>query len=1494
MEWSTLKQPHESSFEELCCQLAAVEPPQDGCRFQRKGRPDAGIECLWRFPTGEEWGWQAKWFPSSLTSAQWQQLDQSFETAFYAHPQLTKYFVCLPLDLPDGRRDSVITAQQRWEEWRSHWKAFAVAQGRTLEFELWGSHELTQRLTAPANRGACWYWFGQTALTSEWFERRRNQSVKTAGTRYIPELNIDTEAKRTFLGFRRTHRFWEAACELLRDLRHSSNTVWCNDEFPEAKNAILQLNVAYDALLVSFRLWASAGFLEERWTHTAALPTNEWSQLADSAMDAVYRAQAEFASIQRDELKKSERPSSRYAQLPFDDKLRALDKVGSRISTFQDFLLDIKCSCANSKAVALVGEAGSGKTHLLCDLLEEDLSAGRPSLLFFGEQFTTDEPWTQLIRLAGLSCDREEFLGGLQAAAQASGGLATIYIDALNEGSGGKLWSHHIAAFAEELCDRPWLRLCISVRDVYRSHVIPIDSERSFSFIHHSGFSEHTFEAATKFFRHFELEPAAPLLEPEFDNPLFLILLCRGLRDAGVRRIPLGMRGFTQVFKFLIRAVDEKLAAEDCLDYDKSELVVTRAIEALADAMFNRGTDQLLFSEAKSLLETILPSTGHSRSLLRHLEAESLVIVVPDWQGDAERQFVRFTYQRLSDYLFVQRLLQDVQPHSIGEVFKPKGALHKFIADEEAIWEFGGIVEALAILLPENTGVELIDVSPGVADSLSMRSAMYESLAWRDPIAVTDYTRKFIERSLPKKDEESSDELLNALVSLAPIPAHPLNADYLATLLEAADMPDRDSWWSTFLFRQCGRQKAVDRLVSWAWNQSHDWHGEEEVARLAGITLGWFLTCSHRRLRDSATKGLVRLHEERLGLLQQLLKRFEDVDDPYVSERLAAVAFGASARADDTAALIALGSYVYDRYFESGSPPTHLVERDYLRQTVELAIARSLPISVDTSLLRPPYNGEWPADGEIPSRDEVLSSQSRLYGEYIFGPYGDFSKYVTDFSEWRSTRLDGSPTRTPERELRAYSRLLTPLQKKAFSSFRAAHSRYRRLQREHRMSKAEAAAEKKFRSCQQAFVKTLRPGTAKHARYNAYLADYFEEPWVFSSERRINYHAARRWMSARVRDLGWSAPRFGRFDHSFRTDSDPVCVEESIGKKYCWIALAEMQAKLADTFCASSQWLEDEAALQGPWEVSYGRDIDPSILLASTRNQSLTHFNQTWWFDNPFDQWELPSDDVGWVSRTDNLPDPTAMIFTRDPSGNQWITMNGYYEWEQPTKPGHRHWELPVRNIWYRIAGYFVRSEDLSGFRKWTSKKKWRPDAMPDDDVRHSHVFWGELFWSDAYKHSIGTSGNPDGWTRGTWDELPVQVLAAVERYSMEHTASDASLVDSVSFYVPCSFFVTSLGLKIGKDGHWMDQGGRLVAFDPAIDAEGASALLVRRDALDEFLASNKLSLVWVVSGQRERSGGKNPHDEYVGHTDIRAVYRYHDGGAVGEPVYETKLRNWP
>lgn len=139
----------EAGFEEMCTQLARLDAPPDSV-FERKGTPDAGVECYSVLPSGREWGWQAKYF-ATLGTSQWSQLDASVKTALEKHPKLEKYFVCIPLDRPDARVNGYKSLKERWDERVEKWKRWANGRGVVVEFVWVGSHELIQQLLRTQN-----------------------------------------------------------------------------------------------------------------------------------------------------------------------------------------------------------------------------------------------------------------------------------------------------------------------------------------------------------------------------------------------------------------------------------------------------------------------------------------------------------------------------------------------------------------------------------------------------------------------------------------------------------------------------------------------------------------------------------------------------------------------------------------------------------------------------------------------------------------------------------------------------------------------------------------------------------------------------------------------------------------------------------------------------------------------------------------------------------------------------------------------------------------------------------------------------------------------------------------------------------------------------------------------------------------------------------------------------------------------------------------------
>ena len=104
LDWNSIRPLNggrDKGFEELCAQLARAETPS-GSTFVRKGTPDAGVECYAILSDRAEWGWQSK-YVDELGDSQWSQIDGSIKTALKKHPNLVRYYVCVPVDPADAR-----------------------------------------------------------------------------------------------------------------------------------------------------------------------------------------------------------------------------------------------------------------------------------------------------------------------------------------------------------------------------------------------------------------------------------------------------------------------------------------------------------------------------------------------------------------------------------------------------------------------------------------------------------------------------------------------------------------------------------------------------------------------------------------------------------------------------------------------------------------------------------------------------------------------------------------------------------------------------------------------------------------------------------------------------------------------------------------------------------------------------------------------------------------------------------------------------------------------------------------------------------------------------------------------------------------------------------------------------------------------------------------------------------------------------------------------
>jgi hypothetical protein len=436
IEWHNLRNldgSQHKAFEELCCQLAAAEKLVSGSSFIRKAAPDAGVECYWKLPDKGEWGWQAKFFLSPPGKAQWKQIDDSISTALDKHPQLSRYVVCLPIDRPDPRIEEQSSFMSEWDKHVTKWETWATNKGMAVTFEYWGEHELFERLSMEEHHGRHYFWFNRDLFSQDWFRDRVEEAVANVGPRYTPELDVRLPIAYLFDGLGKTQELGRRVRKIIKGIQENVRYRPSVPTIPELD----KLHVALD------RIWALLETVSK--SPSESVPWNIIIELTRQSTDDADACSKKLSALS--EAKKPKKDSTKTDNE--SDRLKSLASNYRRLShvlpELIDFAISSEATLANLPALLLAADAGRGKTHLFCDVAIRRVQSHMPTVLLIGGDFNLDEPWTQIIRQLGLTCTRDEFLGSLEAAAQANGERALILIDALNEGQGKLLWTKYLA-----------------------------------------------------------------------------------------------------------------------------------------------------------------------------------------------------------------------------------------------------------------------------------------------------------------------------------------------------------------------------------------------------------------------------------------------------------------------------------------------------------------------------------------------------------------------------------------------------------------------------------------------------------------------------------------------------------------------------------------------------------------------------------------------------------------------------------------------------------------------------------------------------------------------------------------------------------------------------------------------------------------------------------------------------------------------------------------
>ncbi len=1514
-------------FEELTRQLVLADPPEGHTEIENRGPgADGGVEILVRFQGDRVWGWQSKFFDTGFGSSEVDQLKTSFVAAMKNYPGLERYYVAIPRNLSGSDEGSNSTQRRKWREFVAWTVKEATKELRQVEIVLWDDSEFTRMLQSndPVYSGMRSYWFDEKALTQGWFDQKFAEAKERIGNRYLPDDHVDLGVRSVFDTLSRNAAFntkmdtlqskielAKANCDRLLAQTSDGLNVHVRNFFNTLETLEKKLQVPVCSLDIPLGELASAlGALK-----SLGIKNDSLSALVSDAYQRV--------------LNKDEAETGTLNDWKYDAKIRHLvDQVEGYIATARQMFSQSDVSLLANRHLLVLGEAGSGKSHLLADEIRRLLDEVSPSLFLPARALqNAGKPDNSILEF--LDCADWKFdvlLGALSAAAYAADCYAVIAVDGINESIDAAEWQSTLPALIKQISRYPNIKLIVSCRTDFQRLCIRDDIDMTV--VHHPGFRGSLSEAAKRFLDNHGIErSSAPIFELSevLNNPLFLSVVVRGLKREGKRSFPQELDSLPRILEYWLESVERSLIDSR---YDRLTLgdgKLGRIVRELASVMAENGQEQLPFDTASEISERIIglgpPLKARDVVVLRMIE-EGLLL---DFPSDAcpSGKTISFSFQKFGDYFIAESILSAAGDVSALAKSLAPGGKYSHIFDREKRWHFEGIRIALLALCPGRFGVELPFLTPDFSNLVPVQVEDFvSSIPLRDSQAFTELTVETLENLRKPSDSTSQRPLddrvwYSLLTKLATIPSVIINARYLKQHLEVMSLAERDATWSCYLVFSLNADddedyySPVHQLVDWAWNSPAQKIDSERVC-LAATTLALMTSTIDRSVRDRATKALASLFVKYPMGIEQTIEAFAYWDDSYVRERIMAASLAGALSCQDSVVLEGIAKATDKMIFSKTPVEKHAQTRRYGQLIIDHAKRHATELD-DAVVQRskPPYRSasiqSWPTVLDTMQHREEASSIFHSVVGYVSEPIEDYSPTIVgDFGNYTMGCIDGHFSMEPRsskppktrrdnivtlfKEVRALSvdtsakldeliaadQAMVSHNDKLFAAFLDEESYDgSRGVRESTSSEVdeqllEQNREESEVQLMEALPANLRSRYKQVRPFDQYRLD---EPPTFPLS------TARAWLLVRCIELGWSRDlheklensltsyAYGRRDHGV----------ERIGKKYQHIAFQELIGHLAD-----HHWFLDheiQPVVLQMLERFRRPDIDPTFLAGSYSHASEGY--DPGGLCKPELYFEPTSNDenIAWAKTTADLPDLCSLFVQRGNDGSDWCIVRSFARNSDYMKVFDS--AEPMRNGQLSIEMVLIPPERIAELAKLDLQalKDSQHDIFSHESsteelfgLRSCHSYKGEDVQFET-PYTVG--GVPFGRISDTYS-------AKYSDYDQSGVANEAEI------FTPKPSLLASLCLR-PKDNFsrvFVDE-----ADCPAF-VDGSEWLndwcIMRFDLIKAFAESQNLIVCWRVWFEKDGGLGSQANDplqETFVRNDYIGYYSCEDGTWRGELV---------
>lgn len=1246
------------------------------------------------------------------------------------------------------------------------------------------------------------YYFGVNTISFEWVVAHNEKSFCDLGERFNRDFNVETETSKRLSLFARD----QSAVQYINDKK---------ENLIRKINRIKDDTEQHSDYLEKVRSIVSAFEDVESETIRSAF---EWHQYLQSfIVDDLAKINSEIS--QKKNLLEKIRPTIEKGRSRVEHKdLEKYNSIRSEIEILYE-LLDLpeilsltadENRLITAKELFVTGNAGIGKSHLLAAECQSLMNNQQFAVLLLAGNCYSDLPiLDQLSQDCELKYSFDEFISILEMIGVEHHTFVLLCIDALNETANYRLWKTGLISLSQKIKKCTHVKLAVTYRMEYEKSVVQdalLSEDEDVYRIVHTGFASNGLKASKQFFDYYRIPfTLYEYFESEMENPLFLTLYCKTYRNDEASLPTLYDRLVESANKNIFPILEKRYKL---IGFTEDDNIVQSLVDEISTLAFDRKEKNILESDLASIpfwTANDLPL----RPFMSLLAKENLVHT--NLIAGNERYF--FAYDQMNDYFFARSLFS----HDMSDMSIRKTLYEDILqVNDNNIVNLSNsdVFVICCAIYAQKFGkecIDLIDELPEGFEKGYIVKSYIRSFIWRDK----EYISSNVFLAVAQKYKVSREDFWNVLVGNSIKHNHPLNSDFLHTLLMSFRLSERDYYWTKYIneifYDESNRLMQLVKMYS----SGQSIQMSKEQARQLLILCGWLLSSSNRMLRDYTSEAMIEILRNEFDLCIVILKAFEKVNDPYIIERLYGVVFGACCkrRRKGNTVYIALAEYVYSTIFDQEFIYPDILLRDYARLIIERFLWEN-----------PDYNG-------------------CIVHEKIIPPYKSFPIEQID-EDYINKKYDGGLW-----------------QIKSSMSFEG------------------------------------------HGMYGDFGRYVFQSALkYFDVDEDEMYKQA---MSFIINDLGYTN-ELDKGNNHWGYDRSETKKVERIGKKYQWIAMHNILARVSDQ-CDIDTDYSETPKFEGPWE-PFVRDFDPTLNFKLTKSDEIPIFDEISELKKATRDEHLKVD----VSNIDSVSEwldsdgiffaemPKALILS-DSNGTQWIRLSNYI------CSGREQLKAERLLTWSWLYAYFVTEEQFEQFQvaatdrvDFSSSKgigldpqsysvfnreyPWSPSCdllnksssvesgvvlnMPEEKEVEQEVLNVEFL--EQYLKSLDADSNQVFSDQELNQHLfkkeivrkPVlKQIGEIIHASMNlvwESEYDASKDNTLSMNVPCPMLIEQLHLhQADIDGLYYDSNEKIAAFDLNI-SQKESGVVLRKDLLDAFLKKNNLNLIWFVRASKELHSGED------------------------------------